>query len=218
MHAGMRMFALFCLVVCGGCTASGVEGDGVRGPKGEPGPAGPQGLPGPPGSFDVSQVIANGNVPQDAGFHITGNGLIGGRLGIRKTAPAAALDVAGGISGAQFGEVWRTGTLEPGASSEEFNLNLLWNDYGNVGVITVFMGTEGVPSDNTWVVAINAYGVSYNSYKVLAGRVTSGFDVLGLTATTLDSRVTFHNTTALKARYAINRLPLLVNHRALLEP
>lgn len=176
------------------------------------------GPPGPSGTIDLSQAIANGSAPQDAGFHVTGNALVGGRLGIRKTAPAAALDVAGGISGAQFGEVWRTGTLEPGDSSEEFNLNMLWNDYGNIGVVTVFMGSEGVPSDNSWVVAVNAYGQTYNSYNVLAGRVTTGFDVQGLTATTLGSRVTFRNTTSLKARYAINRLPLLVNHRTLLEP
>ncbi len=214
----MRVLTACCFAVCLGCTSSGVEGDGSRGPKGEPGIVGPMGPPGPSGTIDLSQAIANGSAPQDAGFHVTGNALVGGRLGIRKTAPAAALDVAGGISGAQFGEVWRTGTLEPGDSSEEFNLNMLWNDYGNIGVVTVFMGSEGVPSDNSWVVAVNAYGQTYNSYNVLAGRVTTGFDVQGLTATTLGSRVTFRNTTSLKARYAINRLPLLVNHRTLLEP
>ncbi|MBX7112990.1 MAG: collagen-like protein [Myxococcaceae bacterium] len=206
------------LALCLGCTSSGIEGEGLSGPKGDQGPPGPMGVQGPPGTFDRSAVIANGSTPQDAGFHITGNGVIGDRVGVQKTAPLAALDVAGGISAMQMGEVWRSGTLEPGESSEEFNLNMLWSIYGNVGVVTLFIGREGMSSDNSWAVAIDSHGQTYNQYDLIAAQVTAGFDVQGLTASSLASTVTFHNGTNAKTRYAINRLPLVVNHPSLLAP
>ncbi len=218
MSNALRTARVSFLALCVGCTSSGVDGDVPRGPKGDQGPPGPMGLQGPVGALDASQVIANGSTPQDASFHVIGNGLVAGRVGIQQPQPLAALDVAGGISGMQLGEVWRTGTLEPGASSEELNLNMLWSIYGNVGVVTIFMGREGMSSDNSWAVAIDSHGQTYNQYDVVAARVTSGFDVQGLTATSLDSRVTFHNGTDAKARYAINHLPLVVNHPSLLSP
>lgn len=218
MSNAMRAVTGCFVALCVGCSSSGVEGDVPRGPKGDRGPVGPIGPQGAAGIFDLSQVIANGSVPQDAGFHITGNGLIDGWVGIQKTVPLAALEVAGGMSGFQFGEVWRAGTLEPGETSDPMNLNMLWSIYGNVGVVTIFMGREGMSSDNSWAVAIDSHGQNYNQYDLIAARVSTGFDVQGLTASSIASTVTFHNASDAKARYAINRLPLVVNHPSLLAP
>jgi hypothetical protein len=50
---------------------------------------------GPPGTIDPNRAILNGTALQTASFNISGNGLIGGKLGIGTATPQTALDLVG---------------------------------------------------------------------------------------------------------------------------
>lgn len=215
-----RIFVL-CALIAVSCTDTGIGGShpaGPPGPKGDVGLTGPEGPRGPPGDPDPARFIVNGSAPQDGGFHVNGNALVGGRVGIGTATPAAALEVVGGIKAKQFGEVYATGTLEPGETSAAFNLNDMWIRNGNVGLTTVFIGGEGFPSDNTWATVIDAHGQTYNQYTVFATHFDATYVIKDLTPNSITSMLSFQNLSSSKARYSITRMPLAVNNASVLSP
>jgi hypothetical protein len=95
------------LTGCAGVGEPGKMGDpGVEGPTGTQGPAGPA------GPLDPVAVILNSTTPQSASFNISGDGIIGGNVGIATNGPATKLQIGAGApdgrsEGLQFGTQYK---------------------------------------------------------------------------------------------------------------
>ena len=209
--------------------------NGLSGPQGPVGPTGPQG---PPGPVDFGAFIQNGTSPQDATFNVAGSATVA-FLNVGKVPTSnEVLEVEGNarVSGSMYagvsigsdklagtnannatddivyGQVYRSETVLPGATSSLVNLNDLSIKSANVGMIFILFSPDGLVSgsDATYRVYINAHSGIYNEYPLLASfppmSPTVPFKILGDAP-----EVQFKNDSAIVARYTIKSLPLIIH-------
>lgn len=211
---------------------------GPMGSTGATGPIGPTGPQGPPGPVDPAAFIQNGTSPQNATFNVAGTATVAFLNVGQVPTSNEALEVQGNarVSGSMFagvsigsdklagsnannalddivyGQVYRTGTLVPGAMSDPINLNDLSIKSANVGMIFILFSPDGLVSgsDAAYRVYINAHSGVYNDYPLLASfpvnNQASAYKIMG---TAPD--IQFKNDSALVARYTIKSLPLVIH-------
>lgn len=213
--------------------APGPEGDagphGSQGPQGEPGPQGP------PGPVDPTQFIQNATTQQTASFNIDGTGAVGALTVGPVLNPTETLEVQGNMktSGAAFagsgfgsdmkfntdaehnvvyGQVWRTGTLDPGTVSAIFGLNGLSNPVSTLGLVAVLFSVDvgGSAADSAYRIYVNAHAGGYNELTTLAIRDSDDYVINAQIGGNVNT-IQFQNDSTNKARYTIKVMPFIIH-------
>ena len=107
------------------------------------------------------------------------------------------------------GYVWKKGSLAPGSSSEQINLNALAQKNGNVNIITLLFrdAKDDIWTDNSFLIYIDGHGGPYNHYTVLAKRIVETYQIEGAGG----AMISFRNNSSAEARWTIKVLPLTVS-------
>ena len=135
-----------------------------------------------------------------------------GNIGIGTEAPDAKLEVVGvmmastfrGSSGnTVYGNVWREGTLNPGETGGQQNMNSLAGN-GKVSFTICSMHSTNIHGGHVYKIFINAHGQAYNDYGPNLMEHLSN-DGLSLTA---GYSCVFTNNSQESAKYIIKQLPI----------
>ena len=184
----------------------GATGPGGVGPPGTPGPTGPAG---PTGTIDPNQAILNGTALQTASFNISGDGYLGGNVGIGTTTDISApapLTVLSSVADSKAARFLSAGTHDPTTTGMAgialVNTDVTANSLAGItffaaddGGITRHNGGIANGKDANWVSGNGSYP-GYMSFftrpdvgeEVERIRITSAGDV-GMGTTTPASRL-----------------------------
>lgn len=135
-----------------------------------------------------------------------------GKVGINQPSPQTALDVEGAVRADLFGRVVVSQTLAAGATSTTYNLNGQWSVNGNVYLLAILFSSDSttVGSDNSFMLVAGAHGGPYNSFTVLAQRLSATYEIQGGL-----SSLVFKNNSGSGGRYTIKILPLISHSTSL---